>query len=71
MQFVLLAVGALYLFFPKLAWKWGRFNYNNESNAQNKDLEKITPSWKTIIYLRVVGSLLIAAAGMIFFSINN
>ncbi|ACT03320.1 hypothetical protein [Paenibacillus sp. JDR-2] len=66
MEFILLAVGALYLFAPKLAWKWGRFNYNNESNAQNKDLEKMTPSKKTIIYLRVVGSLLIAA-GMIFF----
>ncbi|WP_336774107.1 hypothetical protein [Paenibacillus sp. MMO-58] len=66
MGFVFLALGVLYLLFPKLAWKWGRFNYNNESNAQNKDLEKMIPSKKTITYLRVVGSILITAASIIF-----
>jgi|GEM_PF-962368 hypothetical protein len=55
MEFILLAVGALYLFFPKLAWKWGKFNYYSESNIYNKDLEKMLPSNKTVISLRLVG----------------
>lgn len=68
MGFVFLAIGALYLCFPVTAWKWGRFSYNSESNASNKDLEKMMPSKKTVKYFRMAGGLLIAISVIIFIS---